>query len=1033
MRLLRARFLAAACGILLTGVLLQQGALQGALEVILGAVAVAIGVSVVKYRPARRSVWLAMDLVVILYFVSYGLRMWAPSLSSHAQHWLTFADFLDLCGLCVAVGIGHAVGKTRPRYRDFATILDACIVTGGMAAAVWFFVVVPDIQASRATPTVILLHILSTAVALVLAFVVSRLAMASQKKSPSSIMLIAAGAFGVVSRFGAIAEGTAVGILTLITSGLCVALIGAAALYPSATQAQLVKPNASQISWKRFVGMTIAVMVAPCMLLYQFTNDNLDRVNATMLVVTWIMVTALVMVRLAGLIRARERMVKNEMLLRLGATRLASASSIEEVRAAAMASFQRVADPIGNIERISILERIDDEFRVVDALGIEANHARERTATADMLKRCLGENLASVAMREHTLQPDIDSSQLRSVTAVPFGIKPPQVGMLLVTSIEPLRQETIDALILLASDIGSAIAAVALAQDVRRRESEARFQALVRNTTDVTAVIDERGIVRYVTPSVSFVLGRSPDALIGKSIDKLIMSDDLGVVYQLISLLLNTAKTQTYAEVRAKASDGEVKYLELTISDYRDEHAVNGLVMNAHDITERKKLEEDMRHQVLHDGLTGIANRLLFAERLQHALQSRRSDYSYTAVLVIDIDDFKTVNDGLGHGAGDELLRVIAFRLEAFVRTGDTAARLGSDVFALLMEEIPTIEAVEAAVTRLREVLQEPMSFQSRDVQITASFGITMTKSNDATADEMLRNADVAMHHAKQAGKNRVRVFDESMHQSAFERLELKGELGCAIERNELFLVYQPLVETHTLQLRGFEALLRWNHPTRGMVNPMSFIPLAEETGLIGAIGKWVAEQAIAQLALWNSYRYSTPLSMSINVAPRQLEERNFAERMQNFVDDANIARELITFEITETANIDAEKCQQIEALRAAKFGIAADDFGTGFANYASLRQIPFTEVKIDRSLINGLDGTEHAGFVQIRSIIEMGHALGMKVTAEGVEERVQFNELVKLDVDTAQGWLFGKPVVADEAKWWVTGEKSLRTVESLP
>jgi diguanylate cyclase (GGDEF)-like protein len=465
-----------------------------------------------------------------------------------------------------------------------------------------------------------------------------------------------------------------------------------------------------------------------------------------------------------------------------------------------------------------------------------------------------------------------------------------------------------------------------------------------------------------------------------------------------------------------RTSSNDWKTFDITVTDLRHEEDVEGIVINAHEITDRKVLENDLRHKVLHDDLTGIANRVLFRERLDHALATQARSNNVTAVLFIDLDDFKTVNDGLGHDVGDELLKVIAFRLESFLRSGDTAARLSGDEFAVLLEDLYTVDDVMNAARRLITILQQPMPFGSRDITVGASVGVALADT-DSLSDVVMRNADVAMYHAKRAGKGRVKLFDNAMFESAFERLELKTDLAKALERNEISLQYQPLVSMADGSLLGFEALMRWTHATRGFVSPVAFIPLAEETGLILELGAWALNEATSQLARWRRDFPALRISMSVNVSPRQMEDDRIIDDVKSALELSGANPEWVILEITESSALeDPISRERVVRLRSLGFGIAADDFGTGFASYSSLQQLPFTDVKIDRSLIIGLSSNDGKAQAQVRSIIQMGHALGVSITAEGIEDARQRDSLKVMGADKGQGYLFWRPLPALQA-----------------
>ena len=555
--------------------------------------------------------------------------------------------------------------------------------------------------------------------------------------------------------------------------------------------------------------------------------------------------------------------------------------------------------------------------------------------------------------------------------------------------------------------------------------SQARFASLVNHATDVIAVMNGAGILSYISPSCRHVFGFPPEQVIGRNVLAFGHRADSKRVKKFISALQpSTDSKPEYIEARFRDRNGGWRVLELAVTDLRHDPAVNGIVLNAHDVTDRKALEEDLQHRVLHDALTGIANRVLFRDRASHAL-TKRSEDLLTAALFIDLDDFKTVNDGLGHGVGDELLQVIAYRLNASVRESDTTARLGGDEFAVLLEDMNSLDDIIAVAENLTRVLDEPLDFKGHEIRITASIGIA-TSATAKDVDELLRNADVAMYHAKWAGKGRVEVFSEMMHQSALERLELKVDLAYAVEREELRLFYQPQIDMNTGQLKGFEALVRWQHPKRGLLAPDSFVSLAEETGVIAPMGAWILQEATRQLGEWQRQFAASHLTMSINVSPLQLTEHAIVDQMRDALDSSRVEAECIVLELTESAVLDdAMGRDRLRQLGQLGVGIAADDFGSGFASYAALQQLPFTELKIDRSLLSGLSSSFGRAEAQLQSIVEMAHATGVEVVAEGIETEEQLRVLQAMSCDIGQGYYFGRPTTTLEVEEMLLGESA--------
>ena len=413
-----------------------------------------------------------------------------------------------------------------------------------------------------------------------------------------------------------------------------------------------------------------------------------------------------------------------------------------------------------------------------------------------------------------------------------------------------------------------------------------------------------------------------------------------------------------------------------------------------------------MLHQALHDSLTGLPNRALFLDRLNHALE-RGGAAGRVGVLFCDLDRFKTVNDSLGHAAGDELLVTVASRLNGCLRAGDTAARLGGDEFAVLLEDVRSEREAVAVAQRVIEALHPPFEIQAREVFVSASVGIVV---GGGRGEELLRNADVAMYRAKADGKGRHALFEPSMRAEVLERIELEADLQRAVARNELVVHYQPLVSLADGNLVAFEALVRWRHPTRGLLPPLSFVPLAEETDLIVDIGRWVLEQACVQTQRWGT-------SVSVNLSGKQLQQSDLVEVVARALARSGLAPERLWLEITETVLMhDTEATiERLRALKALGLRLAVDDFGTGYSSLRYLRRFPIDLLKMAKPFVDGLNASRE-GTALARTILELGHSLGLRTVAEGIEGAAELAQLRRLGCELGQGFLFAEPLSADDA-----------------
>ncbi|OLB79698.1 MAG: hypothetical protein AUI14_09295 [Actinobacteria bacterium 13_2_20CM_2_71_6] len=432
-------------------------------------------------------------------------------------------------------------------------------------------------------------------------------------------------------------------------------------------------------------------------------------------------------------------------------------------------------------------------------------------------------------------------------------------------------------------------------------------------------------------------------------------------------------------------------------------------------VTDARTLEE--MHQAFHDSLTGLASRALFMDRLQHGLAVAARDGTRAAVLFVDLDRFKAVNDSLGHAAGDLLLIGVADRLRGCLRGSDTAARFGGDEFALLLHNAYWPEQVAVVADRILTALKEPFHIGGRECFVGASIGIAFSDPGQRDAETLMQDADLAMYEAKRKGKGRCEIFEPSMRTSIRESVDLESDLRHALERDELVLRYQPIVELRSGRVTGLEALVRWQHPERGMVPPLDFIPLAEETGLILPIGRWVLREACAQVARWNAERPGQPpLTMSVNLSVCQLRQPALPAIVAEILAETGVDPTSLVLEITESVLVNEKDgtVQQLEELKALGVRLAVDDFGTGYSSLAYLQRLPVDILKIDKSFVDEL-GHGAKATALTRAIVHLGRTLDLSTVAEGIELAEQYGELRDGGCDLGQGYYIAKPLAADE------------------
>jgi diguanylate cyclase (GGDEF)-like protein/PAS domain S-box-containing protein len=556
-------------------------------------------------------------------------------------------------------------------------------------------------------------------------------------------------------------------------------------------------------------------------------------------------------------------------------------------------------------------------------------------------------------------------------------------------------------------------------QEILRR-SEGRFRPLVQNSSDVFAITDQQGLLAFVSPSLEAMLGIRPDEMLGRSPREYAHPDDVAAVDAMVADVRSRPNYTASAELRVLDKWDREHHVELFLTNLFNDPDVGGIVLNMRDVTQRKELEQQLRHQAFYDSLTSLSNRVLFMDRLgQSLLRARRDGSKKISVLYMDLDYFKNVNDELGHSAGDAVLKQVAARVLACIRTGDTAARLGGDEFAILLDDGESAKEVHAIAERLVAEMSQPFSLGQADVTLSASIGIVLVDPMTMSAEEVVRNADLAMYDAKENGRSRAETYEPGMHTSLVERMQLINELNAALCHDELVVYYQPTVSLDDESITGFEALVRWDHPTRGLLPPSVFIPLAEETGAVVALGEIVLSKACNQMVEWREMIHATrALTMSVNVSAKQVQRPGFVQAVARALQESGLEPHQLVLEITETLLISQPQRAE-EALReiqAMGVQIALDDFGTGYSSLSYLKQFPIDILKIDRMFVEGMDSSERERFLA-QSVIDLGHMLNLKIVAEGIERKDQLIRLKDLNCAMGQGYLFARPLSAPAAE----------------
>jgi diguanylate cyclase (GGDEF)-like protein/PAS domain S-box-containing protein len=938
------------------------------------------------------------------------------------------AFYLATYGLYAAGLLGFV--RWRTSWRDRASLIDALTLTVGLALVCWIYVIVPYAHSpglswiQKATSIAYPLGDI-----LVLAMLLRLLAPRGGKSA--SLVLLTTGTLGLLTADIAYAliqlHGTwRTGTPVDLGWAVFYAAWGAAALHPS--MVTLTEP----VAWRpdnardRLGLLTLASLIAPAMLLLAAARG--DTRNAGVIGAFSAILFLLVLYRLAGVAETHRRALTRERALRGAVASLGAAGEVPDVSAAVQ---QAVTELLGDSPRhhAVLAIRKDDRLVLTRAVDGEAITAHPRTSAlvqaqaASGRPRLLGVDALGEQLSAH-FRP------VRSALVCPLAVQEqaapdPPIGALIVAGDERDLLVLRDSLTTLATQGALAVERIALSQEVSRRNSEAYFRTLVQNASDVILILDEENRIRYASPSARQVLGSS--GLAGSRLADLIPPQESGTVLQALGQMRTREEPDRREHWRMLRTDRATIEVEVRCSDLRQEATVAGLVLTLRDVTEQRQLERELTHRAFHDSLTGLANRVLFQERVNHALTQSQREGTVVGVLFVDVDDFKVVNDTQGHPVGDELLVAISLRLSTAVRVSDTAARIGGDEFALLVEDPMTPRDLEIFADHVLEVFHEPFRLSVGPVSVNASVGIATTEDSYDSV-ELLTHADLALYEAKTAGKRQWRRYHPALQSGMVERHELMESLDRSLVESFVVL-YQPIVQLSTGTIVGFEALVRWPHSTRGTVLPEQFITLAEESGQIVPLGAWVLGRAAAEAVTWRGATVgngSGPLRqgagvpapyVSVNVSPRQFRDHGFLDVVQRVIEQSGIPPSSLVIELTESLLMrhDDRVLAEMQALTDLGVRIAIDDFGTGYSSLSYLREFPISILKIDKSFIDEL-GHSTQQYALVDGITHLADTLGLTVIAEGVENTAQQELLVRMGCPLGQGYLFARPVGAQEA-----------------
>ena len=1032
---MRAWFVYLLLGLFATGayfLLPSQTAQQVLRLLVVVSTQVAFAAGILMHRPKRPLPWYVLAFAMLMPIIGSLTYVYYIAVLGIGPQPVSVADVFFIATYpCVAAAL--LMFQSRRLARDRASTIDPIIVAVGVGMLAWVFVMQPYATDQSLPLLQRLVSITYPLMDVVLLAVVVRMLLVRGER-PFAYYAIVTGlvsllifdaAYAVTVLFDTYKTGNPIDALEL----LLFVFAGVAVLHPSMADLSdrtVLEPE-TRLTRRRLALLAVASLMAPSLLTLQWARE--ETIDVPVLAGGSVVLFLLVLVRMAGIMQAREQAIDREKLLRRTAAELVAAPDREGIYGVALKATR---DLLGGESRswVGIATGSLEEATVVAATGdgagevagariyldkypdvVRAGLHEGRIVEAERLDITNGSKLEALGF-----DPDAQAAFL-----VPLLVQAQLRGAILILTDSTLSDDSQATLEALSREVMLALESATLAEEVHRRESEERFRALVQNSSDVVAIVGADGITSYVSPVVERILGHKPEHGIGRHAFQppMMHPHDAERVRQVFAGLIGSPGAEATIDFRLRHADGRWVQVEATSKNLLSDPNIGGIVVNYRDITERKTLEERLKHQAFHDPLTELPNRALFMNRLGHALIRTERREKPAAVLFLDLDNFKLINDSLGHEAGDTLLVSVAERLRRCLRAEDTASRFGGDEFTILLEDIRDASDAVRVADQITRALSTPFILESREVFVTTSIGIALGTSGHERPTDLLRNADVALYRAKASGKATYEVFDAFMNIAALERLDLEADLRRAIERGEFAVHYQPQLELSTGRIAGWEALVRWMHPERDPILPAAFLSVAEETGLIVQIGSLVLEEACRQATEWQEqHPTETPLKMSVNISAKQLQRPDeLVEEVIRILEQTELAPGSLVLEITESMLMgDAE--QNVDVLRRLKdlsIGIAVDDFGTGYSNLAYLKRFPVDMLKVDKSFVDGLGENPEATAI-VEAVVSLARAMGMQTVAEGIETTGQADLLRALGCELGQGYYFSQPLPAHEA-----------------
>jgi diguanylate cyclase (GGDEF)-like protein/PAS domain S-box-containing protein len=980
----------------------------------------AIGVGVVIWRPRRRGLWLLLAGALVTFSAGDTTYDVLTGVMGQDNPFPSAADVLYLAMYpLLAAGLLGFI-RCRSARGDRASLLDALIVTTGLTLLSWVFLIVPYVR----NPDLTVLE-RATSIAyplgdvLILAILARLLAGAGRRTRAVELLgvgtaglLVADVLYGLIQINGSWHTGTAVDLGWVVFY----AAWGGAALHPS--MRQLTQPRSgppTEGGSRRLALLALMSLIAPAVLAEESARGTVH--DAPIIAVLSGVMFLLVLSRLAGVAARHRRAVARERGLRQASAALVSAADGDAVAAAIRTAVGQLLPPDMDHRVILVVsdgEQLrpvgpDSGWRLRDSTGFLSGWAEALGSRAVRLL-ATGELGAALAAELAGLDATL-------LCPLALGDRPsgdPLVGFVLVGADEFTLLALQDPLQVLASQAALALERIALTAEVNRRNSETYFRTLVQNASDVIVIVDDDDRVRYASPSAETIF--DTEQLADLPLGELVHPQDRHRVQAALRQIRAGRARDHSEDWRILRTDGTCIEVEVVCRNLREDRTVHGLVLTLRDVTERRQLERQLTHRAFHDALTGLANRVLLQDRVEHAVARAGRDGTVVGVLFLDLDDFKVVNDTLGHSSGDELLMAVAQRLTGLLRPHDTAARVGGDEFAVLIEGAISPAEVDEVAERIVTALATPFTVDRGPVGGGASVGVATTVEA-ADAAELLRRADLALYAAKAAGKGQWRRYQATLHTAMVERMELRAALEQALAKDAFTLRFQPIVHLGSGEVAGFEALVRWRHPTHGLIRPNQFIEVAEESGLIVPLGSWVLERALVEAAGWQPTPGRRRPYVSVNVSARQVRAGGFVEGVRAALARSTLPPQLLMLEITESLLLrdDQQIFADLTTLHELGVKIAIDDFGTGYSSLSYLQQFPIDVLKIDKSFIDHTTASAKQTAV-VEAIIRLAGTLDLQVIAEGIQDAAQRDVLTRMGCPFGQGYLFARPLTGPDA-----------------